>query len=180
MFGRGHNYKGSKISPMQLVILLLLRKRPMYGYEVLKELRERFDPVWVPKTGSIYPAIKRLEEHGLVRSEKLDGTDHYFISDEGKQWVEQELQHSPRDTRMIIRFLDILDEAAAEIVPAGQREERKGRFWEIFEEGEPDRARRVQRLKEAREHMAKHLANIDQELRELESESDGQQGGKVQ
>jgi DNA-binding PadR family transcriptional regulator len=41
MFGKDHDYMGSRIIPMQLVILLLLRKRPMYGYEVLKELRER-------------------------------------------------------------------------------------------------------------------------------------------
>jgi DNA-binding PadR family transcriptional regulator len=77
---------------MQLVILILLRDRPMYGYEVLKELRDRFEGVGTPKTGSIYPSLKRLEEHGLISSEKRDGTDYYHISDKGTAWVIGELR----------------------------------------------------------------------------------------
>ncbi|WP_019176242.1 PadR family transcriptional regulator [Methanomassiliicoccus luminyensis] len=170
MFGRGYSYNGNRISPMQMVILLLLRKRPMYGYEVLKELRDQFDPVWVPKTGSIYPAIKRLEEHGLVSSERLDGTDHYFISEAGRKWVEDEVTRSPRDIRMVIRYLAILDDAAAEIAPEESGSRMAGRFHEMFEEDDPDKARHVKRLKDARDRMAKHIENIDRELEELGSE----------
>lgn len=180
MFGRGHIYNGNKISPMQYVILLILIKRPMYGYEVLKELRDRFEPVWVPKTGSIYPAIKRLEEQGLVRSEKQDGTDHYFITHEGRKWVEEELQRSPRDIRLIARYLDVLDKAAADIIPTAAEEERRGRFREIFEEDAPDPARRIRRLKEARKRIAEHLANVDRELKELGEEGEDLRGGKPQ
>ena len=62
MIGRHYMYKGNRISPPQFLMLVMLRKGPMYGYEVLKVLREEFQGFWEPQTGAIYPALKRLEE----------------------------------------------------------------------------------------------------------------------
>jgi DNA-binding PadR family transcriptional regulator len=172
MFGRGHTYRGNRISPMQLIILILLRDRPMYGYEVLKELRDRFDGVWVPQTGSIYPAIKRLEEHGLVAAEEREGTDYYHITDEGSSWVADEIRRSPRDVRLLARYLQIISraiEADPDILPIVS-----GPFAEGFDGDSQDQAMRAKRLRAARTKIAEHLAMIDKELGELELE----QGGK--
>jgi DNA-binding PadR family transcriptional regulator len=146
----------------------------MYGYEVLKELRDHFEGLWVPKTGSIYPSLKRLEEHGLIISEKREGTDYYAISDEGKQWVVDELSHAPRDIRMFTRYLEIIGRAADKVphdlaVPS--------HFSEVFE-GDPDDGgvRRAAKLRAARDRIAQHLADIDQELQELDSQQN--KGGK--
>lgn len=176
MFGKGHDYKGCRISPMQLTILILLRNRPMYGYEVLKELRDRFEGVWNPQTGSIYPALKRLEEHGLVASEKREGTDYYHISDEGRAWIVERLTHSPKDIRLLTRYLEILDRAAADLNLIGEGEQRPGHFSEMFEEDSCDQSRRAKKLREARERIAQHLANIDRELGEFDQEN--KNGGK--
>ena len=35
-------------------MLVILRKGPMYGYEVLKVLREEFQGFWEPQTGAMY------------------------------------------------------------------------------------------------------------------------------
>ena len=43
-------------------MLVLLENKPLYGYELLKVLRDRFEGVWTPQTGTVYPALKRLEE----------------------------------------------------------------------------------------------------------------------
>jgi DNA-binding PadR family transcriptional regulator len=177
MFGTGHDFKGCKISPMQLVILLILRERPMYGYEVLKELRDRFDGVWTPQTGSIYPALKRMAEHGLVTSEQRDGTDYYSISGEGTEWLLEKLHHTPRDIRMITRYLQILDRATADIGQFEDVEPIPGRFSEVFEDDSSDISRRAKKLRLARERIAQHLANIDKELEELEEEQSN--GGKI-
>jgi DNA-binding PadR family transcriptional regulator len=168
MFGTGHDYKGCKISPMQTVILLLLLDRPMYGYEVLKELRDRFEGAWTPQTGSIYPSIKRMVEHGLVSSEQREGTDYYSITEEGRKWVLEMLHHSPRDIRLLIRFLQIMDRAAADVHAEGA-ERPLGPFSEAFEGENPDVSRRTRRLRAARQKIAEHLAYIDKELAELEN-----------
>ena len=155
----------------------------MYGYEVLKELRERFEGVWTPKTGSIYPSIKRLEEHGLIWSEKKEGTDYYSLTKEGEYWVLEKLRRSPRDIRILTRYLGLIGDAAAETNLNGEDAEEDSQgssFAEVFEGEENDKSRRAKRLRKARERIAEHLALIDKELKELEMESNGndQNGGK--
>lgn len=154
---------------MQMTMLVLLRDRPMYGYEVLKDLRDRFAGLWAPQTGSIYPALKRLEEHGLIISEKRDGTDYYAISEEGRKWVTGELSHIPRDIRMFTRYLEVIGQAAAKV----DREDGAvhGPFSEAFEDDGEDASRRAKKLREAREKIAHHLAEIDRELMELERDA---------
>src|SRR5438552_6683046 len=60
--------RGMKIGAVSLWLLLLLSEKPMYGYEVIRELEKRFSGYWRPKTGTIYPAFEKLEEGGLVTS----------------------------------------------------------------------------------------------------------------
>jgi len=173
MFGKGHDFKGCRISPMQLIILLLLMERPMYGYEVLKGLRDYFEGVWTPQTGSVYPALKRMVEHGLLSSEQRDGTDYYSITEEGRKWAQEMLSHSPRDIRLLTRYLEILDRAAASVKHADDDETVPGRFSVAFEGDNWDISRRTRRLRAARERIAQHLADIDKELKELEESENG-------
>ncbi len=51
MMGKPHMYKGNRISPSQLIMLIKLADRPMYGYELLKALREDYQGLWDPQTG---------------------------------------------------------------------------------------------------------------------------------
>ncbi len=37
---------GRKLSPIELLILLQLKKKPMYGYEIIKALKKIFEGVW--------------------------------------------------------------------------------------------------------------------------------------
>jgi DNA-binding PadR family transcriptional regulator len=52
------------------LILLQLKKGPAHGYDVLQELCKQFGEVWQAKSGTVYPALRRLEEKGLVEGEK--------------------------------------------------------------------------------------------------------------
>ncbi len=49
----------------------------MYGYELIRELEKRFSGYWIPKTGTIYPALDKIESEELVTSQRefrFDGT----------------------------------------------------------------------------------------------------------
>jgi DNA-binding PadR family transcriptional regulator len=53
---------------LHLVVLALLRRQPMHGYELMHELARLFGPQYRPSAGSIYPAVEALEAEGLVEA----------------------------------------------------------------------------------------------------------------
>ena len=53
-------------SSTDLVILALLRDRPMYGYEILVTLAERGSGEFQLKQGTLYPLLYRLEREGWI------------------------------------------------------------------------------------------------------------------
>lgn len=48
------------------LLLSLIGQQPMYGYQILKELERRSQGYFKFKEGTLYPALHRLEEAGLV------------------------------------------------------------------------------------------------------------------
>ena len=55
-------------SSTDLVILTLLRDRPMYGYEILVSLADRGNGEFRFKQGTLYPLLYRLEREGWIRA----------------------------------------------------------------------------------------------------------------
>jgi PadR family transcriptional regulator PadR len=55
-----------------LLLLALLARRPMYGYELASELKNRSGEVIDLPEGTIYPALRRLEREGLVAGRWVD------------------------------------------------------------------------------------------------------------
>jgi PadR family transcriptional regulator PadR len=50
-----------------LLILGILSKREMYGYEIVGQLRSTTEGAIDLPEGTVYPALRRLERDGLVR-----------------------------------------------------------------------------------------------------------------
>ncbi|MFK7916885.1 MAG: PadR family transcriptional regulator [Ilumatobacter sp.] len=63
---------------------MLLDEKPMHGYELISELSERSGGRWEPSPGTIYPALNRMEERGMVEAEEADGTRQYSLTDRGR------------------------------------------------------------------------------------------------
>ena len=55
-------------SSTDLLILALLRDRPMYGYEILVTLADRGNGEFQFKQGTLYPLLYRLEREGWIRA----------------------------------------------------------------------------------------------------------------
>jgi PadR family transcriptional regulator, regulatory protein PadR len=53
---------------LELVALASLRDGPRHGYAIIKELRERTDGELDVLEGTLYPALHRLEQAGLIKS----------------------------------------------------------------------------------------------------------------
>ena len=61
-----------KKGSIQLCLLALLTGEPKYGFQLIKELRERSDGFFDVKEGTLYPALRRLEERRFVKSEWVE------------------------------------------------------------------------------------------------------------
>ncbi|NHJ14811.1 MAG: PadR family transcriptional regulator [Candidatus Thorarchaeota archaeon] len=79
---------GGRITPMQLLIFIQLLEGSKYGYEILMNLRDDFEGTWVPKTGTVYPALKTLVRKGFVSEAEVENTTYYSLTKEGMEFVQ--------------------------------------------------------------------------------------------
>lgn len=82
--GRGRRGGGrARRGDVRAAMLALLAERPMHGYEIMQELAERTNGAWQPSPGSVYPALGRLREEGLVSGEGRGDKQAFTLTDEG-------------------------------------------------------------------------------------------------
>ena len=87
--GRRRNMKWKifERGDLKFVILRLISKRPMHGYEVMKALEEESKGYYRPSPGSVYPTLQMLDDEGYLTVEKKDGKKIYTITDEGMAYL---------------------------------------------------------------------------------------------
>ena len=56
---------------LEIILLSLLKNKPMYGYEISKTIKSLTENSLIIGEGTLYPALKRLEEKNLI--------ENYFI-----------------------------------------------------------------------------------------------------
>ncbi len=87
MKGEGDPLKSFIRGGYRLLILALLEKSVMHGYELLKSL-ERITGER-PKISTLYTILKEMEESGLLESRKVDRKRLYRISERGKKKLQE-------------------------------------------------------------------------------------------
>ena len=74
---------------LDLIILKFLKIKPRWGYEINREIRERFE-VYL-SAGTLYPLLHSLEEEdyiiGIWESEKKRGRRIYKITENGEEFL---------------------------------------------------------------------------------------------
>jgi DNA-binding PadR family transcriptional regulator len=98
---------------LRLYLLKLLDESPRHGYDVIRELEDRFMGLYSPSAGTVYPRLARLEAEGLVTHRVEEGRKVYQITDAGRAELaerqgdlddlEQEIAGSVRDLATEIR-----------------------------------------------------------------------------
>ncbi len=98
---------------LRLYLLKLLDESPRHGYDVIRELEDRFMGLYSPSAGTVYPRLARLEAEGLVTHQVQEGRKVYRITETGRDELtqrqgdlddlEQEIAGSVRDLATEIR-----------------------------------------------------------------------------
>src|SRR5687768_8695725 len=90
---RGGPFGGSRMfdqGDLKLVILRLLDEKPRHGYEIIKEIEDRFGGTYSPSPGTVYPTLTLLEDLGYARAMPEEGGKKiYEITDEGRQHLKE-------------------------------------------------------------------------------------------
>ena len=61
------------LSPLSIAILMAVSDQPAHGYAILRALEERRGPRLVGGAGSLYAALDRLTDAGLLEERSDDG-----------------------------------------------------------------------------------------------------------
>lgn len=80
----GRGGRRTRRGNVRAAVLVLLRERPMHGYEMIGEIAERSNGVWRPSPGSLYPALQLMEDEGLVTIEESDGKRLVSLTEAGR------------------------------------------------------------------------------------------------
>lgn len=80
-----------KRGTLELCILLMIRQRPSYGYEIISTLEQY--PVIAAKENTIYPLLRRLLKEEYISSSWQESTEglpprkYYAITDKGQTYL---------------------------------------------------------------------------------------------
>ena len=72
---------------LKYVFLDLLKDRPRHGYDLIRELEERFAGQYTASPGTVYPILQMLEDMGHVSVSQQDGRKTYTVTPEGDAFL---------------------------------------------------------------------------------------------
>lgn len=156
---------------LRLYLLRLLDESPRHGYEVIRLLEERFQGLYAPSAGTVYPRLAKLEQEGLVSHANDGGRKVYSITDAGRAELasrSEELAELEAEIRESVAALaaEIRDDVRGsardlrkEVLEAARQTRRRPygerEPWDTWGPAERRRAKQEWReqLRQAREEM---------------------------
>jgi DNA-binding PadR family transcriptional regulator len=83
-----------KKGDFKYLILDMLKDKSRYGYEIIRDLEDKFHGFYSPSPGAVYPTLQWLEEMGYVTSSQKDGKKIYTITEEGRRFLSEREQQT--------------------------------------------------------------------------------------
>jgi PadR family transcriptional regulator len=99
---------------LSLLILSLLSRRPMYGYEIAATVHQDTDGAFTWREGSLYPSLHKLQADGLISGaweEKETGRRrrYYHLTKKGRAALKEKSESWAELARAVGRILEMSD-----------------------------------------------------------------------
>lgn len=93
---------------IDILLLSLMNQRDMYGYEIVKTLKENSNELYNMSEGTLYPALKRLESKEWLESywgsSEIGGRRKYYrLTQSGKTVLSKKLKEWNQINNLIKR-----------------------------------------------------------------------------
>ena len=170
---------------LRLYLLKLLDESPRHGYDVIRQLEDRFMGLYAPSPGTIYPRLQRLEAEGLVTQSQEGGRKVYQITEAGREELrrrQDELDHLETEIRSSVHYLageireevrgtvhDLkqeLKQAAREIRRQQRHENRSRRDWYDADPAAPRLERKLRDLLAGTDQLIHRAHLTEAQIRE--------------
>jgi len=95
---------------LDMLILTTLTRSPLHGYAIAQSIKRISDDVLTVEEGSLYPALRRMEEAGWIRAEWITKTPGrrarmYELTAAGKKQLDAEESRWQAVTAAVNRVL---------------------------------------------------------------------------
>ena len=88
--------KGYMSGSSRMLVLNLLSEKSLFGYELIKTLKQRSNDVFDMKEGTLYPILHKLENEELISSSNQEVSGRvrkvYHITEKGNRVLAKEKQ----------------------------------------------------------------------------------------
>jgi DNA-binding PadR family transcriptional regulator len=158
---------------LRIVVLILLNRKPHYGYEMMKEIKERTMGFWKPTPGGIYPILQNLEKSGYIQgewdSQMKRKRKTYAVTEAGELVLERALAKEGQITESMS---DLLGEFMKDVLDVEMNHfsmPRRPPFFSVFlkeEEKEPEDI--VKDLEGRRAQIEKMIKDLQKGLETIE------------
>lgn len=145
---------------LKYVILRLLEEKPRHGYEIIKELEDRFGGSYSPSPGTVYPTLTMLEDLGYAKvAPDEGGRKVYQITPEGTAYLAEHSTTVDSIFERIAKFVEgVLDEPMMDVNNAFRRVGRAA--YGHASRNVNDKAK-LQRIREVLERAAADLEQLE-------------------
>ena len=97
-----------------LLILKALARGPNYGYGIVRSVNEASGDFLIWQEGTIYPALRKLEKEGLLRSQWEDADNsrrrkYYYITARGREAIAEGQKEWKGFYRLVMNFTEVPD-----------------------------------------------------------------------
>jgi len=145
---------------LKYVILRLLEEKPRHGYEIIKELEDRFGGAYSPSPGTVYPTLTMLEDLGYAKvSPDEGGRKVYGITPEGSAYLKEHSTTVDTIFERIGKFMEgFLDTPMMEVNNAFRRVAKSAYGYASKNVND---AAKLQRVKEILERASAELEQLE-------------------
>src|SRR5919202_1657048 len=159
---RGGPFGGGRMfeqGDLKYVILRLLDEKPRHGYEIIKELEERFGGAYSPSPGTVYPTLTMLEDLGYAQGTTEEGGRKiYSITDAGRAYLAEHSETVDGIFERMARFVEgFLDGPMMEVNGAFRKVGRATYGTATRHVRDPERLRK---MREILERAARELEEL--------------------
>jgi len=83
---------------LRILVLRLLKEKPMSGAEIVEEIERETGGRWKPSPGSIYPLLAWLQDKDYTKELPTEesGMKRYVLTEKGKQFFEEQAKFGQR------------------------------------------------------------------------------------
>lgn len=133
---------------LKYVILRMLEEKPRHGYEIIKDLEDRFAGAYSPSPGTVYPTLTMLEDIGYARAAADEGGRKvYHITDAGRAYLAEHSETVDSIFDRIARFVEgFFDEPMMDVNHAFRRLGRSAYSQASRNVADGDRLKRIREI----------------------------------